>query len=463
MDPIDITEDLKILKQGTKTALAIIQKLNVFKYQIDEFEERHEKLVNTGSSYNKWRALDRDMRTFIDANKYNKPKKAKGKKSKEKPEKEKPEKEIPKINIPSRGELGQINLQNSINDYLDRRIKRIERERQKGEEYEQNRKKGEEERKRFEEIKIRRQEEKEREQIPVMLNEAGDTLIRIKKLTRRRPVDKIKLINAPIIETWFNNVIIDPENPRELIEAERRSILEFTDYYQGVPIPETHQTRFIGAHDITSNNPQAIEPTREEISEVVLSEIGEDAVKEQIKDMEKSGLLKGLLSLYANKPGPGPTSGSIVFEFADKLREAEKKDIESLKDLGGSKDPERLNEIGGTAPIVLNNLFSYIGKLGRIVTDYIIPVGVGAGISSKLLKKSITNIRENTLITNPYYSAIKQTPPPLGEFGPQQGYIIPRRGPAVYLKPFANKEDMMNKQREEALRQRDIGIKKSIM
>lgn len=50
----------------------------------------------------------------------------------------------------------------------------------------------------------------------------------------------------------------------------------------------------------------------------------------------------------------------------------------------------------------------------------------------------------------------KQTPPPLGEFGPSQGFIIGRRGEAEYLKPFVNKEDILNNRREQFLRDRDI-------
>lgn len=429
MDPVDIEPELKRLKLEIPEDLKTLNGLRVNKEIKREFEARYNKLFSQGKGvYAKWKKLSVDLNEVID--RYT----PKTKKSKDKPEAEKKSIE---------------DLEKSLKDYYNRRLERLE-----SEQNERNRKPGDEARKRIEERK--RQEEKEREQIPVMPNEAGETIIRIKKLTRRRPVDKIKLINAPIIETWFNNVMIDPENPRELIEAERRSILEFTDYYQGVPIPETHQTRFIGAHDITSNNPQAIEPTRDEISEVVLSEIGEDVVKEQIKDMEKSGLLKGLLSLYANKPGAGPTSGSIVFEFADKLREEEKKDIKGLKDI------ESLEEIKGASPIVLNNLLSALGKIGKLTAQFLIPVGLGVGISSKLLKDNTASQKTNGLLTHQYYSNVVKplTPPPLGEFGPPQGNIISRRGPALYLKPFANKEDMMNKQREEALRQRDIGIKK---
>lgn len=51
---------------------------------------------------------------------------------------------------------------------------------------------------------------------------------------------------------------------------------------------------------------------------------------------------------------------------------------------------------------------------------------------------------------------VKQTPPPLGEFGPPQGGIIPRTGPAIYLKPFISKEYILNKNRENYLRQRNL-------
>ncbi len=50
----------------------------------------------------------------------------------------------------------------------------------------------------------------------------------------------------------------------------------------------------------------------------------------------------------------------------------------------------------------------------------------------------------------------KQTPPPLGEFGPPQGHIIGRRGEPEYLKPFVNKEEILNNRREQFLRDRDI-------
>ena len=58
---------------------------------------------------------------------------------------------------------------------------------------------------------------------------------------------------------------------------------------------------------------------------------------------------------------------------------------------------------------------------------------------------------------------VQQPPPPLGEFGPPQGYIIGRRGEPVYLKPFITKDYILNKQREEALRQRDVKIRKKNM
>lgn len=67
--------------------------------------------------------------------------------------------------------------------------------------------------------------------------------------------------------------------------------------------------------------------------------------------------------------------------------------------------------------------------------------------------------RRPLLKNDPYLQKnelLQQTPPPLGEFGPPQGYIIGRSGPAEYLKPFVNKEDILNNRREQFLRQRNI-------
>lgn len=231
-------------------------------------------------------------------------------------------------------------------------------------------------------------------------------------------------------------------------------------------------------------------------------------VEQQIRDMEKSGLVRAILSFYTNKGEGGPTEWEIINYYAKKLWEEEKKDIENLNEKEETEkiksDDKFKDKLRSTIydNYDFNKLSSYLGKLSNILVKNILPVGLGV-TAGKYIKRNYietqpNNISSNTLLTHQYYSPYKnisslpdspyknisyladrqfnknltisqrrpmiiyRQPSPLGQFAPQQGYIIPRRGPAIYLKPFTQKYEKENKERQEYLRQRDILYKKKI-